>query len=295
MRVPSTPSQPRITAFLREKKHQAFVRLKPFRWQGYRATEPIVRAYRRLVPVPFDIEQWAGTFLTSDGPPARVTNEAVSRRIYCFWTGDNMMSSVRAGALDSIRASNPETDVILVTRENLHEHLVADGALHPAYEHLSFVHRADYLRCYMLHFHGGAYADIKYHNRSWDGCFDRFDQTSAWLMGYRNPVRLMTPNFDDRRLERIMRRTSSLRLGQSAYIARPLTPITHEWWRQVNSILDQYSGRLAAHPGGARGSLGYPLGWNQLLAQVIDPLTLKYAQHLLYDPRLFHDDSRDYL
>ena len=34
------------------------------------------------------------------------------------------------------------------------------GEAHPAYESLSLVHRADYLRCELLHRYGGLYCDV---------------------------------------------------------------------------------------------------------------------------------------
>ena len=62
----------------------------------------------------------------------------------------------------------------------------------------------------------------------------------------------MTPNFTDDRLQRWMVRTSDIRLGQAAYIARPHTPISEEWWRRVNAVLDDVADRLVDSPGAMR-------------------------------------------
>lgn len=269
-----------------------------FRWPVYEATEPLVQAWHRRFPETYDPAQWADTFLAHDHPVTRKTNEPVPRRIYCFWTGDNDVPAVRLRSLESMQEVHPEIPVVLVTPDDLATYVLADHPLHEAYEGLSFVHRSDYLRCYFLNFHGGGYADIKPFRNSWVPAFERMDASSAWLMGYRNPIRLMTPNFTDPRLQRWMVRTSDLRLGQAAYIARPHTPITEEWWRQVNVVLDEASRLLTESPGSTRADTppgSYPLHWNALLAQVIDPLTVKHSSHLLYEGSLFYDPTRPYV
>jgi hypothetical protein len=271
---------------------------KRYRWRAYEATEPIVQAWHRRFPVRYDPADFDDTFLVHDCPLTRETTEPVPRRIFCFWTGDNDVPEVRRRSLESMQEVHPEIPVVLVTPDDLPAYVLPEHPLHDAYEGLSFVHRSDYLRCYFLNFHGGGYADIKPFRTSWSPAFDRMDASDAWLMGYRNPIRLMTPNFTDPRLQRWMVRTSDIRLGQAAYIARPNTPITEEWWRQVNVLLDDVAEALVESPGETRAHtpLGdYPLHWNGLLAQVIDPLTVKHSSHLLYESSLFYDHTRPYL
>ncbi len=283
---------------LKQAKHRVFVGYKRLRWPVYEATEPLVQAFRRRYPFVYRPEDFADTFLARDVPLTRETTEPVPRVIYCFWTGDNAIPDVRLRSLDSMRAVNPDVDVVLVTPENLGNYVLADHPLHAAYEGLSYVHRSDYLRCYFLNFHGGGYADIKPLTHGWSPAFDRMDACDAWLMGYRNPIRLMTPNFPDNRMQRLMVRSSSVRLGQAAYIARPRTPLVGEWWAELNRTLTAVQARLHTSPGATRNDSplnGYPLGWNQVLAQILDPLTLKYSEHLLYEERLFYDGSRPYV
>lgn len=147
-----------------------------------------------------------------------------------------------------------------------------------------------------MHFHGGGYADIKLFLRPWTQTFDRLDASSSWLAGYPNPVRWMTPNFTDRRLQRLMITTSERRIGQSAIIARPNTPFTRIWWERLNEVMDLHADELALHPGDARGSdPGYPVHWNGILAQIIDPLAVRFTEHILYDPDLIYDTDAEYL
>lgn len=279
----------------RSLKHRVYKRL---RWPAYEATEPLVQAWHRQFPVHYNSADFADTFLSYDHPVTRETREPVPRRIYCFWTGDNDVPAVRLRSLESMQDVHSDIPVVLVTPDDLHDYMLPDQPLHEAYGGLSFVHRSDYLRCYFMNFHGGGYADIKPFRSGWGGAFDRMDASDSWLMGYRNPIRLMTPNFSDPRLQRWMVRTSDIRLGQAAYIARPRTPLTEEWWRQVNLILDDVRHALGNTPGPMRADTpqgDYPLHWNGLLAQVIDPLTVKYADHLLYEGNLFYDPTRPYL
>lgn len=283
---------------LRTVKHRLFVHYKRVRWPLYEATEPLVRAWHRRFPVRVRMDDFEETFLSYDHPMVPSLG-CVPRVIYCFWTGDNDIPQRRLESLAQLQEVNPEAQVTLVTPDNLNDYVLDGHPLHRAYEGLAFVHRADYLRCYFLNFHGGGYADIKPFAHSWSRAFQRLDTSEAWMIGYRNPSRLMTPNLADRRMERLMVRTSDIRLGQSAYVVRPQTPITEEWWREVNRRITAVQEQLDREsPGPARHDTlprSYPLHWNGLLAQILDPLTVKYRSHLLYDPALMYDLSQPYL
>ena len=64
-------------------------------------------------------------------------------RLFCFWTGDEVMSNDRSKALPTL--SNTELKVIFLNKNNLFQWLLADVPLHPSYNYLSSVHKADYL------------------------------------------------------------------------------------------------------------------------------------------------------
>ena len=286
-----------FTSAVKSLKHKVMITwLRPWRYALINRTEPLVQAWHRIHPYRYDPADFRALGLDYDAPAPAPQPGPVPRVIYALWTGDNPMSPVRADAFRSLVEANPDIPVVLVTPENLDDYVVPEHPLHPAYEYLHYVHRADYLRAYILHFHGGGYADIKRTVNSWAPAFDRMDASDAWLMGYRNPVRWMTPNFPDRHLNRLMVRTSDLRLGQASYIARPQTPLTAEWLFHLERRLDAALPRLREHPGDARGSdPAYPLGWNEILAQILDPLTVKHHKHLLYEPSLLYDTDADYL
>lgn len=283
----------------RSLKHRAYVGYKRLRWPVYERLDPVFRAYRRLVPYAYRAEPFHGTFV--DREVARAlgsTLRPVPRRIFCLWTGDNEMPEVRRRSFESLQESSPDVEVVLVTADSLHEWVLPEEPLHPAYEGLSFVHRSDYLRCYLLHFHGGGYADLKPHGRDWSPAFDALAAGDKWMAGYRNPTRLMTPNFADTRLQREMRRGSEMRLGQSSYIARPGTPLTTQWWDELTRRMDLGAPHLGPSPGATRSEDsigGYPFHWNELLAQIIDPLELRFHDKLLYRPDLRYDLGLPYL
>ena len=57
--------------------------------------------------------------------------------------------------------------VLLITPNNLNDYIVKDDPLPEAYNYLSLVHKADYLRTYFMYHYGGGYADIKRYQHSW--------------------------------------------------------------------------------------------------------------------------------
>ena len=275
---------------LQGAKHRFYVATKPARWWWYETTEPVVRAAHAVIPLRYDPRDFEGTFVVTNNVEPRQADEPVPRRVFVFWTGENPLTPNRVDSLELMKRMLDPVEVLLVTPRDLPEWEVSDAPFHPVVGALSYIHRADYFRAYFLHHHGGGYADLKRPTHDWNGVFDRMDAGDSWMAGYRVPVRLMTPNMDDPRLEQLMRRWSDRRLGQSAYIARPYTPLTSEWLTEVERRIATKADDLSEHPGNERGSNpGYPVPFNSILAQVLDPLQVKYSKHLMYDQRLLMD------
>ena len=99
----------------------------------------------------------------------------VSRVVYQVWMGGSMSADRRACFEQGVRSI--PVPVRLVTEDNLHEFVVREHPLHPAYRYLIPAHKADYLRVYIPHFHGGGYADIKWYtaDNNWSQAFDILD------------------------------------------------------------------------------------------------------------------------
>lgn len=273
---------------LQSAKHHSAVFVKRARWgfPQWRGPllEPLHAWRQRRHPRAFPTADYADTWLGSSAPARPVeAGEQVPRRIFVVWTGDNEMSEQRATSLAEIRRINADLDVVLVTPQNMGDWIIPELALPPQYEQLSLVHRSDLLRAYLLHVHGGGYSDVKRPRGPWSGAFDRLEDSDAWILGYTERHRLNAPLVGGR-LQTDLRSVSQQLLGYGGLIARPRTALTSEWWDRVCSVLADEAGALAAHPGNARGdNPGYPLGWTEVLAHVVAPLTWKYQDHVLHD------------
>lgn len=89
------------------------------------------------------------------GGSARLEKGRLHRVIWMCWTGSNPMPAHLQLCLQTVRR-NSGVPLVVITPQNLAEY-VTDP--HPAYQYLHLAHRADYLRCYLLHHYGGIYLD----------------------------------------------------------------------------------------------------------------------------------------
>lgn len=282
---------PRLLRALRGAKHRGAVFAKHARW-GFpdlrrRVTDPIDRWRQSRNPVPFPSDKYRDMWLGEDAEARPITaGEPVPRRIFTVWAGDNPMSERRLAGIESIKAMNPSLEVVLVTPENLADWLVPDHPLPDAYEHLSYVHRSDYLHCYLLHHHGGGYVGIKTLRYDWSPCFDALQASDKWLLGYTELTKFNAPLVGGE-LQRDLRRVWTQLLGFGGMIARPRTPLTTEWYNRLRTVVDAQSDELARHPGGIWGTdEGYPFDWTEVLAQIASPLMWKYQPHIIHDDRV---------
>ena len=78
--------------------------------------------------------------------------------IWLAWTGTNEIPAYLELCLESVRKHNGDDfNIVVITPDNIGVYI---DEIHPAYEYLSYAHRADYIRCKALHQHGGIYLDI---------------------------------------------------------------------------------------------------------------------------------------
>lgn len=182
--------------------------------------------------------------------------------------------------------------MVLVTADNLHEYIIKDYPLHKAYNYLSSVHKADYLRCYFMHLYGGGYSDIKTTRHTWINLFNRIkNDNNIWIVGYKETGEKSVPFIkNNEELTRELKNNWTKLIGNASYICKPMTPFTTEWFNSVNTLLDNIYDDLVKYParhhrdcncdGKTNGYL-YPLQWSELLAQIFHPLCLKYNNHIL--------------
>ena len=89
------------------------------------------------------------------------SDSVVAVPIWFCWTGDNPLPAYLSLCMESFarRAAPDGRFRVHLVRARDVEQLLC-GQVHPAYDYLSLVHRADYLRCELLHRYGGLYCDV---------------------------------------------------------------------------------------------------------------------------------------
>lgn len=272
----------------RQAKHVGFVVGKRSRRALKKAkldvATKVFRDIERVRPYSYDPARYRDTFLRHDVVPTEPSE--FPRRAFVVWTGDNDLTDNRRRNLDTIR-STIGLPVELVTPDTLGDWIVDSSPLHPAYEHLSLIHRSDYLRGYLMHHHGGAYLDIKAPLEAWAASFaDMAADPDAWVASYSAEHANWVGKLRGR-LGRDVLVRYRLMFGNSGFMMRSHTPMTAEWMAEMDRRLDAAQDELSRHPGGTFGEdPAYPLSWNDLLARILDPLTLKHSTHVRLDDRM---------
>lgn len=246
-----------------------------------------------VLPYYYNSRKYNNTFLLNTSTSEdKSTKLPVPQIIFVFWTGDNEMSENRKRCLESIKSISG-VKVQLITTDNLGEFILEDYPLHPAYKYLSYVHRADYLRCYFMNYYGGGYVDIKSIRKSWLEVFYKINKTDAYIIGY--PEK----NFDgvawyeqkDENLKSDLYKYWRLMIGNCAYICRPRTKFTEEWLAEIHRRLDKYLPTLEKFPSDKdpynNTGTNYPICWTEICGSIFHPLCLKYNKRILRDNRLF--------
>lgn len=214
--------------------------------------------------------------------------EPVPKRIYIIWAGDNELSDSRMKSIDAIREKLSGFELIIVTPKNLSDFVISQRPLHPLYEKLSYVHRSDYLRAYLLWAHGGGYTDIKKPKNNWESVYSDFINSDLWIAGYPEIVFKMITEADP--FGKDLKKMSSKMIGQGAFLSRPGNPFVEEWLDEMDRRLDQHAEALRENPGNAYGTNPrYPLRWTELLAEIIHPLCIKYPEKIMRDKRLLFE------
>jgi hypothetical protein len=194
--------------------------------------------------------------------------------IYCFWTGNNEMSANRRKSFNGLK-ENSESNVILIDSSNLESYILPDQPLHEAFPYLSYTHRADYLRTYFMHFHGGGYSDIKDTPTSWTNAFnDMNSHPDVYINGY--PEK----SAGDVAYGPVSHLYEKL-VGNCSYIVRPNTPFTEEWYNEMMALLDQklpLLKQMTVDPNVPDNqSDQYPIQWNEMLGRIYHKVLAKYV------------------
>ena len=200
------------------------------------------------------------------------------------------MSENRLKALWSL-FKNTGRPVAFITKDTLTQWIHPDYPLHPAFEYLTSTHKSDYLRCYLMHYYGGGYADIKYTTAQWEPFFAQLGQSpDAMALGYTELAHGM-PHLTGPEGDNIRAAHEDL-IGLCAFIFRAQTALTGAWFEQLHCVLDDKLQLLKAHPGRfpldqtamqlPDGSTSeYPLRWAEILGEILHPLFYMHRKSLI--------------
>lgn len=210
--------------------------------------------------------------------------------IFTGWVGGGPMSPERSAALQAIfqKSGRP---VVFITDETLHDWEVPESPFHPAYPYLSAVHKADYLRVYVLHHFGGGYTDIKPVLKPWTAHFERFLQGDSLMLGYpelspQSVAQLPGELGNDLRLH------YAELIGVCSLICKRQTVLTAEWIGNTHRHLSQHFEALKQHPAQhpmdrfgitlPNGSTSqYPFEWTGVGGNQFHPAVLKFRDRLM--------------
>jgi hypothetical protein len=192
------------------------------------------------------------------------------------------MSDRRKSKFDTLK--NTKLNVILVTPDNLNKYI--KEPLHEGYQYLSETHKADYLRTYFMHFIGGGYSDIKETKESWLPYVKLLESDpNLWCIGYKEVSNGVPQIGDDIELTNKLRNDYEKLIGNGAYIFKPNTLLTKEWYSTMMKVMDSKLENLKKYP--ARNTedvyseeYPYPLRWTELLGEIFHQTIYKYLDHI---------------
>ncbi|HSV76142.1 MAG TPA: hypothetical protein VLH37_03825 [Bacteroidales bacterium] len=229
-----------------------------------------------------------GDFFLTKTPVASHYDSAgkIPRKIFCFWTGENEMSDSRKQVFE-IMLSHVGVPVELITPKKLPDYILPGHPVHKGYEYLSLIQKSDYLRCYFMHHHGGGYTDIKAYDSNWTKSFDRLEANpKKWIIGYREIGERGVAQ-ESGPVGADLRKYWHQLLGNGAFICKPYTPFTFEWYTELHCRMDYFYDELVKHPGDAFGdNTGYPIKWAYIMGYIFHPLCLKYNNRLMFSKAL---------
>ena len=227
------------------------------------------------------------------------TDNIKNKIIFILWTGGTLTQN-RIKGIKKIREKTKCNVTLINYKDNLKKFILKDYPLHKGYKYLSAIHKADYLRCYMMHHYGGGYSDIKAAKHSWIPEFEKIEKDkNIWALGCNNKecgFGLAYPYENDKIQNKFMKTNHNKMIGVGYFIYRPRTKITYEWYNNLIKRMDFYYNKLKKNPAkfpresthgtpkpvweGGKTNTKYPIGWNRILGQIIYPIQLKYLNHI---------------
>lgn len=215
-----------------------------------------------------------------------------SRTIFCAWTGDEILSENRLRALWSI-FSNAGCPVVYLNPNTIGAWEKPGFPFHPAYRHMSSMHKADYLRTYLMHHYGGGYTDIKFTTKNWAPFFDDLEASDAHALGY--PELLQGIPHMEGEVGDHMRSVHSELIGICSIICRKGSPFTANWLEHLHQRLDATFPVLERHPAQhpmdhagvslPDGTVSpYPFRWAAVGGEIFTPQVYAFREQIIKAP-----------
>ena len=228
-----------------------------------------------------------------------ITEPDIPQHVFCIWTDLSIpISENRRKCLETIK--NTGLNVIFVTPENLNKYIIPEYPLHKGYQYLSAVHKSDYLRTYLMHFHGGGYTDIKNTQYSWLKVWKKINSDkNIYITGYaERDLRHIACSKNNGELCNILKDNFNILLGNCSYICRKQSIFTTDWYNTLIKTMDEYYEQLVKYPALTprqipENDYAYPIEWSGILGNIYHPLCYKYRKHLFYD--IPYIDTSNYL
>jgi hypothetical protein len=202
-----------------------------------------------------------------------------------------LMTENRFAALKSL-IGNIGVPVIMITSENYMNFEIGKSPIHEAFNYLTGVHKADYLRGYLMNHYGGGYHDVKYRDLGWKDEWKKLKKSSVWIVGRRErKEQWIGYPPGQKHIQKEFNKLATM----CWIICRPHTLYTKELLEKVNNTLDKHLDMLKKYPAEIpRGYYddkpfdmappnSYPLRWLEILGEIFHPLMLKYNKHLVFD------------
>lgn len=234
-------------------------------WNAYRdySPEKIMDKFKREVFDKYIIKIVPAA--TTDPSPHPVssptTTTLLKNRIFCFWTGNNLMGENRKRAFNGL-VKNACCEVVLITPSNLKDYILPDHPLHPAYTYLSLRHKAHYLKYYFMHFYGGGFSSIQNTSDKWEFAFN---DINTFKTTYLNTSREKTGN-----------------ISSGACIAKPDTKFTRDLYTRLIHRLEEkmtvlQNMQVMAVPEDCyERNNNYPIKWNEINEDIFYNIVTKY-------------------
>lgn len=204
------------------------------------------------------------------------------RTIYSFWFSGEM-SHNRKMSIDCLRL-NCRTDFVLLDSDGFYKYERPEMPIHPGFEYLIDVHKADYARVYMMYFYGGGYSDIKPNSFDWNPYFDKLFTSEYDIIGYSEKSPWDIAEFySDKEKDIVFDKYDSF-IANGHYIFKPKTNMAYEWISEIHTLMDERYVDLSKNilsaihvkdPDYADLTKNYPFGWNELLGRIFHKLQYK--------------------